>query len=291
MATVSEAKSLALCALGIMALKQLPWDVDNNPPHYWISKYVETSLKVNKQIIDSTPSRPTGLTNFSWPFMKMFCEGIRAFNLIEGPIVNALGLIEKTLRGDFSSTVRLAKQNLQSLKDHNVVYQEKLDKLEPIARAMVDIIALSETLSETTSKESERHTTAIAALEKEIEDITHARKEIDLAKVREAAEKVALYIQTTLNQPDFVKKLTIIDKRLTKIQEALTEATAQLQEAEKSHTQKLDQLSSLMKEYEDLGRQREESLKIYQSQAQRVVEKFTPKQETSYELTITVSNN
>ncbi len=245
------------------------------PDNYHTSLFAQTVLSTNQRIIDATPMRSTGLTDVTWPFKKIFGVSTILFNYAVAEPIAALAYnIEKLVRGDFKSGVYLAEENAELLKEHNITYQEELEKLEPVAQTMVRIIQFADSLTDKISNQNENQTNTNTLLENEVREILQVRQEIDLDRAYDAAEKVAKYIITTLNDPQFIKNLTSYNQRLTKILETQSLATEKLQNAEKGYKEKLDQLSQLINEYEQLGGQLEKGVKNYQQGAEERIKQI-----------------
>ncbi len=87
-------------ALAYMTLLRVIPRETEVPDHYWTALYAKQAFK-NKAIIESTPAEPTGLTDVTWPFRKVFGEFTRVFDhAVDGPLVTLAINFERWVRGD-----------------------------------------------------------------------------------------------------------------------------------------------------------------------------------------------
>lgn len=278
-----------LYSLYVVGLGAIPRNLQI-PDHYWISSYEKYALKGNQHIISTTPEEPTGLTNVTWPLRKFFGTFTELWDYaVDGPLIAGAYFVEKALRGDFHSAVTLAKENVRSLKEHNVVYDQELNKLEPVAQLMVELVKLSLSISSDLQAEITQTKEVTQKLQKEVQEITEARKEIDLEAVKEAAEKVAKYVKAHLKDDQFVEKLKQNDARLEGAQSQLDEAVKKLQTAQKKYEENLETLESLWSQYEELGVEQTTYVKQVQSQVEQLIRQRTPTPQGSYVRTVEVN--
>lgn len=261
--------------LFVASLRIIPED-PQIPENYWISTYARHALSGNRHIVSTTPEESTGVMNVTWPLRKIFGTFTELWDYaVDRPLIAGVYVIEKALRGDFHSAVILAQENVRSLKEHNVVYDDQLKKLEPITELMVELVKTSLSISEGLQAEITETEITRAQLQREVEEITAARKEIDLESVRDAAEKVASYVKTHLTDEAFIEKLKLNDERFQRAQQQLDAALVKLETAQEKYEENLRTLEALWSEYEDLGVEQTAQVKLLQSQVEQLIRKHT----------------
>ncbi len=246
------------------------------PENYWISTYARHALAGNQHIASTTPEEATGLTNVTWPLRKMFGTLTELWDYaIDRPVIAGAYVVEKAIRGDFHSAVTLAKENVRSLQEHNVVYDQQLKELEPVTIMMVQLVQLSLAISQDLQAEITETEETTLQLQREVQEITAARKLVDLQAVQDAAEKVATYVKTHLTDEQFVEKLKRNDLRFERAQSQLDKAIQRLQNAQEKYDKNLQTLTELWSDYEALGDEQTAEVKILQSQVEQLIRQRT----------------
>lgn len=250
-------------AFGFMLyLRYVPRD-EKVADHYYVSIYANYVFR-NKALIAATPSAPKSLTDAVWVVRKLACEYVRLFDyVISQPLLFVLHNIEKFLRGDFHSAVRMGTDNLKTLQAQNCVFALELNRLEPIVKKMLELQKFAEGLSNELSSQNRSHEDAIAACSEQVKAIMGAREAFHPEKIIEAAKKVAAYVQETLNNPEFLESLKTDDGRLARITKNLEAARCKLEQAKIQYEEKLRLLSTLMREYTALGGECFEEIKEF----------------------------
>lgn len=234
-------------AVAYMALLRVIPRETEVPDHYWTAVYARQAFK-NKAIIDSIPAEPSGLTDVSWPFRKVFGEFTRVFDhAVDGPLITLAINFERWMRGDVQSAVQMAEKNLEALKAQNAAYDDELKRLAPINERISKLVELAMSLQKGFSLDND---------------------------VVEAATIIAKYVEKTLTDPKFMERLKTTEERIERISTQLDAAVEKLETAKKAYEEKLKILSDLMEEYHQLGGECSEQVKLIQSHAEQFLQEY-----------------
>jgi hypothetical protein len=264
---------LAGLAATLAALRLVP-DQLKIPDHYWISTFAQKTVGENQRVIDAIPSAPAGLTDVTWPFLNTTKQLLAASNhVFYKPLVAIAALVEQTVRGDFGSSVEMSEKNLEALKAQNVVYEEELKKLTPVADLLVRITEMAQEHAQKLSVENAEAKESVELRSKQVEAILEARKDIDVDAAMQSLEKVVSIALKTLEDPTLIRKLKTNAERLEKNEQDLAAAEKDLTEASDLFQEKTDQLKKLMGEYEQLGAEEVDIFDQLQKQGKSVLER------------------
>ncbi len=150
----------------------------------------------------------------------------------------------QSLRGESKSTVEMAEKNFEELKAQNAGYEEELKRLAPISMRISKLVELATSLQKGFTVESD----AI-----------------------ETATIVAEYVQKTLNDPMFIQWSTITEERMEMVSARLDAAVKKLETIKKVYEEKLQILSDLMEEYQQLGGEYTEQMELIKRRTEEII--------------------
>lgn len=266
-------KDIAALTAYLTALRYVPQDLQF-PKHYLISKIANSELSKNRVVIEATPNEPTGWSDIAWPIKKIVGEAIRGFDYaVERPLFAIGLLVEKTIRGDFDSSVSMAENNLAVLRKQNITYDEELKKLAPIADLVLRIVEAAKQETDALALQNLQTEEGIALRNKQIENISEALQKIDLEIATQAIEKITAAAQKALSSPHLVRNLKTNTTRLEKAEKDLQDAKESLIRARDTLEQKTSCLEELMQRAETLSLEQDAVFKKLKSQGEALLEK------------------
>lgn len=233
---------------------QVPDEV-SVPKDYWISTYADTVLSTSNQIVGSIRMEPEGLTDVAWPFQKLFGEGARLLNYaLFRPFFYYGTFVEGALRGDFSSSTEMARQNVEAMQQHNETFSQLVETLPPIAERTDVVLEILKQNIEKLSKDK-------ADLESQIETAQEDKTVLDQVKkmLEEGVfEKAIQEINTLLESP------AIQENKMHK--ERLTELSEKVQILKQGLETKQHTLNNLQEEVKRLSQRNLEAMKKIKGQ-------------------------
>lgn len=225
-----------------------------SPKHYLFGQYAHYSLPINQSYLEAPEREPSGLLDVTWPIEKLWGNTVALVNdIVEKPVI-ALGLlVERTIRGDFESSVLMAEKNLEKLKEHNIEYEKEIQRLIPVADLVIRVLNAANDLTGEVALANLELAKGNQLKEQQLQEMTETLRTINIDATMDVLDKICAAAQKALTNPNFIKNLEINIDRLKKAEEQLNDAQASLERAQATLDQKTTRLKELLEEATSLG--------------------------------------